>query len=55
MSQQLTVSSLFSVLALALLCVTTTVREWTGEDAALAGNPSPISIQAGLAPGLLQK
>lgn len=55
MSQQLTISSLFSVLALALLCVTTTLRDWTGEDAPLAGDPGPISIQAGLSPGLLQK
>ncbi len=47
MSQQLTLSSLFCVLALGGLCVVTSARE-------LAGYPAPVvAEQAELAPGLL--
>jgi hypothetical protein len=54
MSQQLTLSSLFSALALALLCVSTSVRDFAGQDAAGGAALSLISTQAGLSPGLLQ-
>ncbi len=59
MSQQLTLSSLFSVLALASLCIVTSVQDWAGSDqraapATAAAAPSAVlSIQAELAPGLL--
>ena len=53
MSQQLTISSLFSVLALGLLCVTTTLRDLPAEDPAFLPPASLTSKQAGLAPGLL--
>jgi len=46
MSPQLTLSSLFSVLALAGLCVMTSARDVAGFDA-------PLAVQAELAPGLL--
>jgi len=46
MSQQLTLSSLFCVLALAGLCVVTGARELAGIDA-------PVAVQAELSPGLL--
>jgi hypothetical protein len=49
MSQQLTLSSLFCVLALSGLCVVTSARD-------LAGYPAPAPVlaeQAELAPGLL--
>lgn len=47
MSPQLTLSSLFCVLALAGLCVVTGVRD-------LAGTEPPVAMQqAELAPGLL--
>lgn len=52
MSQQLTLSSLFSVLALAGLCVVTTLGEIAGGDAQLAA-PAIISVQAEPLPGLL--
>ncbi len=51
MSQQLTLSSLFSVLALAGLCLVTSARDLTGIDAPAA--TSPYAEQAELAPGLL--
>lgn len=54
MSQQLTLSSLFSVLALAGLCVTISARDLAGVDAPVAAQsyaPS-LSVQAELAPGL---
>jgi hypothetical protein len=47
MSQQLTLSSLFCVLALAGLCVVTGVRD-------LAGTPVPFAVQAELSSGLHQ-
>lgn len=47
MSQQLTLSSLFCVLALAGLCVVTGARE-------MAGIEAPVAVQAELSPGLLQ-
>ena len=48
MSQQLTLSSLFCVLALAGLCMVTGAREWAGLEA-------PASAQhAELAPGVLR-
>ncbi|MBY0343553.1 MAG: hypothetical protein K2Q29_06845 [Sphingomonadales bacterium] len=47
MSQQLTLSSLFCVLALAGLCVVTGVRD-------LAGTPVPVAVQAELSSGLHQ-
>jgi hypothetical protein len=50
MSQQLTLSSLFSVLALAGLCVTISARDLAGVDAPDAA-PS-YAVQAELAPGL---
>ena len=48
MSQQLTLSSLFCVLALAGLCVVTSLRDISGVDA------PAFEQQAELAPGLLQ-
>lgn len=48
MSQQLTLSSLFCVLALAGLCVVTSLRDLSGVDAPV------IAEQAERAPGLLQ-
>lgn len=51
MSPQLTLSSMFCVLALAGLCVVTGVRDVAGADAPFA--PSPYGAQAELAPGLL--
>ncbi|MDT8280901.1 MAG: hypothetical protein RQ806_10195 [Erythrobacter sp.] len=51
MSPQLTLSSLFSVLALAGLCVVTSARDLAGIDAAAAA--APYAVQAELAPGLL--
>ncbi|KPF65614.1 hypothetical protein [Porphyrobacter sp. AAP60] len=56
MSPQLTLSSLFSVLALAGLCVVTGVRDLTGHDLpAITGTDYalPHAIQAGVSPGLL--
>jgi len=47
MSPQLTLSSLFCVLALAGLCVATGARDMAGLDA-------PHVVQAELAPGLLE-
>ena len=52
MSQQLTLSSLFSVLALAGLCVVTTLGDLAGDTRGLAA-PSAISIEAEALPGLL--
>jgi hypothetical protein len=52
MSQQLTFSSLFSVLALAMLCVVTSARDFTGHDLAMSA-PALISVQAEPLPGLL--
>ncbi len=46
MSQQLTLSSLFCVLALASLCVVTGALDLAGFDA-------PVAVQAELSPGLL--
>lgn len=52
MSPQLTLSSLFSVLALAGLCIVTSARDLAGVDAPVA--PASFAAQAGLvAPGLL--
>jgi len=48
MSQQLTLSSLFCVLALAGLCVVTSARELAGIGVA------PMARQAELASGLLE-
>ncbi|NCP14236.1 MAG: hypothetical protein GW858_08750 [Sphingomonadales bacterium] len=48
MSPQVTLSSLFCVLALAGLCVVTSVRELGGADAPM------LSEQAELAPDLFQ-
>lgn len=50
MSPQLTLSSLFSVLALAGLCVVTSVRDLAGIDTAAAA--SIYTVQAELASGL---
>lgn len=50
MSPQLTLSSLFSVLALAGLCVVTSARDLAGIDAPAAA--APRVVQAELAPGL---
>ena len=47
MSQQLTLSSLFCVLALAGLCVVSSAREQAGFGA-------PVAVQAELSSGLLQ-
>lgn len=52
MSPQLTLSSLFSVLALAGLCVVTSVRDWAGHDGAMSA-PGLVSVQAEPLPGLL--
>jgi len=52
MSPQLTLSSLFSVLALAGLCVITSARDLAGVEASAVS--SPYEMQAELAPGLLQ-
>lgn len=52
MSQQLTLSSLFSVLALAGLCVVTTLGKITGDNSTLTA-PPVISVQAEPLPGLL--
>jgi hypothetical protein len=49
MSPQLTLSSLFSVLALAGLCIMTGARGVDGIDATAA--PTPYTVQAELAPG----
>jgi hypothetical protein len=49
MSQQLTLSSLFSMLALAALCVVTSARDLAGVDA-----PTVAAVQAEFAPGLLE-
>ncbi|OBV12368.1 hypothetical protein [Erythrobacter dokdonensis] len=51
MSQQLTISSLFSVLALAGLCVVTSARDLYGAE--IVASPSGYAVQAELAPGLL--
>ncbi len=51
MSPQLTLSSLFSVLALAGLCMVASARDLAGIDAAAA--PAPYAVQAGLTPDLL--
>lgn len=51
MSQQLTISSLFSVLALAGLCVVTGAQDLPGAE--VAASPAPYAMQAELAPGLL--
>lgn len=50
MSPQLTLSSLFSVLALAGLCIVTSARDMAGVDAPIAA--ASYSVQAGLAPDL---
>ncbi|MEQ5787449.1 hypothetical protein J3454_06045 [Erythrobacter sp. NFXS35] len=50
MSQQLTLSSLFSVLALAGLCIVTGARDLASAEPPAA----PYAAQAELAPGLLQ-
>jgi len=50
MSPQLTLSSLFSVLALAGLCIVTSARDLAEADAPAA--PAPYEVQAGLAPDL---
>ncbi len=50
MSPQLTLSSLFSVLALAGLCIVTSARDLAGVDA--PATPAPYEVQAGLAPDL---
>ncbi|AOL93921.1 hypothetical protein [Porphyrobacter sp. LM 6] len=52
MSQQLTLSSMFSVLALAGLCVVSSARDLAGYDAPSV-EASPYAVQAELAPGLL--
>jgi hypothetical protein len=52
MSPQLTFSSLFSVLALAGLCIVTGARDMAGIEAPVA--PAPYSVQAGLTPDLLE-
>jgi hypothetical protein len=51
MSTQLTLSSLFSVVALAGLCIVTSARDLVGHDAPVA--PAPYAAQAGLGPDLL--
>ena len=53
MSQQLTLSSLFSALALAGLCVVTTLGDLAGGNRDLAA-PPVISVQAEPLPGLLK-
>ena len=52
MSPQLTLSSLFSVLALAALCVVTSARDLAGIEAPLAA--APQVVQAEPLPGLLE-
>lgn len=52
MSPQLTLSSLFSVLALAALCVVTSARDLSGSDTAFAA-PSLTKVQAEPLPSLL--
>jgi hypothetical protein len=52
MSQQLTLSSLSSVLALVALCVVTSARDLAGSDRAMVAT-SLISVQAEPLPGLL--
>ncbi|MGY6551403.1 MAG: hypothetical protein ACXIT4_05840 [Erythrobacter sp.] len=52
MSPQLTLSSLFCVLALAALCVVASVRDFTGANYALTA-PAALTVQAELALGLL--
>lgn len=52
MSQQLTLSSLFSVLALALLCVVTSARDIASSNVGISA-PSLVSIQAEPSPGVL--
>lgn len=51
MSPQLTLSSLFSVLALAGLCMVASARDLAGIDAPAAH--APFETQAELAPGLV--
>lgn len=50
MSQQLTLSSLFSVLALAGLCIVTGARDLAGIEAPQAA--APHAVQAGLSSDL---
>lgn len=50
MSQQLTLSSLFSVLALAGLCIVTGARDLAGIEA--PAEPAPFAVQAGLSSDL---
>lgn len=50
MSQQLTLSSLFSVLALAGLCIVTGARDLAGIEAPAA--PASYAVQAGLSSDL---
>ncbi len=52
MSPQLTLSSLFSALALAALCVVASARDLSGGDGAFAA-PSLVKVQAEPLPGLL--
>jgi hypothetical protein len=52
MSQQLTLSSLFSVLALAGLCVVTSARDIAGDNAVIIAPIAFAPAQAGLASGL---
>jgi hypothetical protein len=52
MSQQLTLSSMFSVLALAGLCMVAGARDLAGYDTPSVAD-SPYAVQAELAPGLL--
>jgi len=52
MSPQLTISSLFSALALVGLCVVTSARDLGNVDAAASGS-LPYAVQAGTASGLL--
>lgn len=51
MSPQLTLSSMFSVLALAGLCVVTSGRDLSGFDTPVAA--TSFAVQAELTPGLL--
>ncbi|MEO0058229.1 MAG: hypothetical protein RIT17_1705 [Pseudomonadota bacterium] len=52
MSPQLTLSSLFSVLALAGLCIVTSAQDVAGIEAPVA--PAPYAVQAGLSSDLLE-
>lgn len=52
MSQQLTLSSLFCVAALAGLCVVTTLGDLAGANTSLAA-PALVQVQAEPLPGLL--